>query len=80
MMFQSEIPVSLLNLLEAGITRHSQDLIIGPLSVRILLVKERFLTFGFETILVVEFLKGSMGILRSVLVGELVVMIATGRI
>jgi len=80
MMFQSEVPVSFLNLVKAGIARYSQDLIVGPLSVRILFVKERFFTLGLETILVVELLKGSMGILRSILVGDLIIVIATGRV
>jgi len=80
MMFQGEVSVSFLNLVKAGIARYSQDLIVGPLSVRILLVKEGFFTFGLETILVVELLKGSMGILRSILVGDLVIVITTGWI
>jgi len=80
MMFQSEVPISFLNFVKAGIARYSQDLIVGPLSVRILFVEERFFTLGLETILVVELLKSSMGILRSILVGDLIIVITTGRV
>jgi len=79
-MFQSEIPICLLNFVEAGVARYAQNLIIGSPSMGIFLVKERFFTLPLETILVIELLEGFIGILSAVFMDQSVIVIATAWI
>jgi len=78
--FQSEIPIGLLNFVEAGAAGYAQNLIIGSPSVGILLVKERFFTLPLETVLIIELLEGSIGILSAIFMDQLVIVIATAWI
>lgn len=60
--------------------RHTQNFIIGPPSVGILLVEEVLLIFVSEAILIIELLESSVGILSTVFVDKMVVVITSGRV
>jgi hypothetical protein len=48
--------------------------------MRVELVKELFLTFMSKTVLIVELLEGPMGVIRAILVDEMIVVVATSLV